>query len=359
MRNTAAGLRRLIRAILNEDLAGFRKRTEHIRYGAGVDEWNPNTTFINDPENRAAAKAVKSAWAAEADHAFMRSLTKVHWIVYPEQAETFMGISGRNEISVKGYLPSAKLERPLGGVGFIVQGRVTLAANSQDTIYSGMSGHLPPETHKHFAPSGTPKRARNFNMWISANYMLDKQSFMPEQHNELILDNWKIIAIVIDVPKVLSSFTGAGRYDWTPAMRPIIESGFPLYDMDMKPVSPSMILQAMKDAEGKPKKYDFEHQIDDGEEAQLTNESAGQMQQRFTDAQHRLAARLVDRLNDAVYDIANKRIKQDGHFLTREEAEEYFQTLFDALPPGPFESLEDLRAAHSEFTDILMRRAER
>lgn len=80
---------------------------------------------------------------------------------------------------------------------------------------------------------------------------------------------------------------------------------------------------------------------------------------RFTDREHRDAARLVDRLNDAVYDIANKRIKQDGHFLTRDEAEEYFQALFDALPPGPFASLEDLRAAHSEFTDILMQRAER
>ena len=80
-------------------------------------------------------------------------------------------------------------------------------------------------------------------------------------------------------------------------------------------------------------------------------------QNRFTDKEHRLAARLVDRLNDAVYDIANKRIKRDGHFLTPGEAEEYFQTLFGALPPGPFKSLDDLRAAHSEFTDILMQRA--
>lgn len=261
VRITDSALRQLIReTLLFEDLTGFRKRTDHARYGAGVDEWNPDTTFVNDPKNRAPARDVKRAWAAEADHDFMRSLTKVHWIVYPEQAATFMGISGKNEISVKGYLPGAKLERPLGGVGFIVQGRVTLAANSQDTIYSGMSGHLPPETHKRFAPSGTPKRARNFNNWISANYMLDRQSFMPEQHNELIVDNWKIISIVIDMPRVLSSFTGAGRYDWTPAMRPIIESGFPLYDMDMKPVSPGMILQAMKDAEGKPKRYDFEHE---------------------------------------------------------------------------------------------------
>ena len=90
----------------------------------------------------------------------------------------------------------------------------------------------------------------------------------------------------------------------------------------------------------------------------MVRESSEESQQnRFTDKEHRLAARLVDRLNDAVYDIANARIKKDGHFLTRDEAEEYFQTLFRALPPGPFKSLEDLRAAHSEFTDILMRRA--
>lgn len=259
MRITEDALRRIIREVLNEDLTGFRKRTDHIRYGARGDEWNPDTTFVNDPENRMLAKDVKRAWAAEADHDFMSSLTKVHWIVYPEQAATFMGISGKNEISAKGYLPGTKLDKPLGGVGFIVQGRVTLAANSQDTIYSGMSGRLPPETHKRFAPSGTPKRARNFNNWISGNYMLDRQSFRSEQHNELIVGNWKIIAIVIDIPKVLASFTGGGLYDWTSAMGSILESGFPLYDMDMKPVSPGMIVQALKDAEGKPKVYDFEH----------------------------------------------------------------------------------------------------
>ena len=98
--------------------------------------------------------------------------------------------------------------------------------------------------------------------------------------------------------------------------------------------------------------------ITQGQLKRMVREAVTQAQNRFSDKEHRLAARLVDRLNDAIYDIANKRMKQDGHFLTRDEAEEYFQTLFDALPPGPFKSLEDLRAAHSEFTDILMRRAE-
>lgn len=98
-------------------------------------------------------------------------------------------------------------------------------------------------------------------------------------------------------------------------------------------------------------------------EAQLRTiirEAVRHAQNRFTNREHRLAARLVDRLNDAVYDIANERIKRDGHFLTPEEAETHFQDQFVKQGMGDhFSSLETLRAAHSEFTDILMRRAER
>ena len=93
---------------------------------------------------------------------------------------------------------------------------------------------------------------------------------------------------------------------------------------------------------------------------QIIREAIRHTQNRFTDREHRLAARLVDRLNDAVYDIANERIKRDGHFLTPEEAEEYFQDQFIKQGMGDhFDSLATLRAAHSEFTDILMQRAER
>lgn len=93
---------------------------------------------------------------------------------------------------------------------------------------------------------------------------------------------------------------------------------------------------------------------------QIIREAVRHAQNRFTDKEHRLAARLVDRLNDAVYDIANERIKRDGHFLTPEEAEEYFQDQIIKQGMGDhFDSLATLRAAHSEFTDILMRRAER
>ena len=101
--------------------------------------------------------------------------------------------------------------------------------------------------------------------------------------------------------------------------------------------------------------------VDPGEAIRIQGAQLRNIQQnRFTDREHRLAARLIDDLNDAVYNIANERIKRDGHFLTPEEAEEYFQDQFIKQGMGDhFDSLATLRAAHSEFTDILMRRAER
>lgn len=89
----------------------------------------------------------------------------------------------------------------------------------------------------------------------------------------------------------------------------------------------------------------------------IIREAVRHTQNRFTDSEHRLASRLVDRLNGAVYDIAIERIKRDGHFLTPEEANEFFHAMFDEMGMMKhFDSLEDLRAAHSEFTDILMQR---
>jgi len=80
---------------------------------------------------------------------------------------------------------------------------------------------------------------------------------------------------------------------------------------------------------------------------------------RFTSKQHRLASHLIDQLNDAAMDIAIDRVKRDDHFLTPEEANVLFHVLFDEMGMGKhFDTLEDLRAAHSESLDILMRARE-
>lgn len=93
--------------------------------------------------------------------------------------------------------------------------------------------------------------------------------------------------------------------------------------------------------------------------APMIREAAEEHAPRFTPKQHRLASRLIDQLNDAAMDIAIDRVKRDDHFLTPEEANVLFRVLFDEMGMGKhFDTLEDLRAAHSEFLDILMRARE-
>jgi hypothetical protein len=158
-------------------------------------------------------------------------------------------MSRRNEISTKGYLPGSKIGA-LGSLGVIVQGHVTLAANSQEVIYSGMSGMLPDEVHKHFASSGTPKRSRSFTRYTAGSYALDRNSFRPTRHNELIVDNWKPIGIISDVPEGHLIFNIKDKdswVDWRYICRWTLDHKLPIYDINMKQVPNGSIEQALSE----------------------------------------------------------------------------------------------------------------
>jgi hypothetical protein len=99
--------------------------------------------------------------------------------------------------------------------------------------------------------------------------------------------------------------------------------------------------------------------ITEGQLRRIIMEEIEENAPRFAPTQHRLASHLIDQLNDAAMDIAIDRVKRDNHFLTPEEADALFHVLFDEMGMGQhFDTLEDLRAAHSEFLDILMRSRE-
>ena len=69
-------IRNLIHEILLEDFAGFAKRTQELQYTS--DATDP--TFEKQKLFKLQAREVKRIWKAEADHEFMRSLIKIHWI---------------------------------------------------------------------------------------------------------------------------------------------------------------------------------------------------------------------------------------------------------------------------------------
>lgn len=179
---------------IKEDQSGFLEKTKGKGYNVGY--WNP--LFKDEPESKQKARDVKRAFSEEADHAFFQSLTKVHWFQGNSQKrlQKILNASGKDEISTSGYKPGSKLVSSWGNVGVELQGRATLAANDMDYIYSGYAEDMSvPEREKHKS-SGVPRRATGFGT-NAAGYALDAKSFKDGHRSEIILDNWKPVALIL------------------------------------------------------------------------------------------------------------------------------------------------------------------
>jgi hypothetical protein len=211
MKITAEQLRKMVRTILAEDLAGFMEKTKDISYKGFVQD--PTFDLDWNKKNKTAARSVKQIWAAEADHEFMSNVIKIHWLKragLQEKLQNFLNMSGRDEISTMGYLPGAEtFMANWGPIGVVVQGRTTLAANRMSTLLSGYGERLSPEISNKYAASGTPKRATFFagtaaqyETSLADEYILDRASFDPAQQggNEFIVGNWTPIGVALAKP---------------------------------------------------------------------------------------------------------------------------------------------------------------
>ena len=193
-------LHQFISEILTEDLEGFLKDTDGVMYMAG------SSRIVDlDKTSKDKAKLVKRAWQQNADHAFMKSLKKVHWIwagsSLTVRCRWFLNNPGKDEIATSAYLPGTPMFSTWGSLGVLVDGTTTLAANDMDSIVSGYSSDFSPEDMDKFKSSGVPKRAGVFNtpMRPSSTFVLDRESFKPDPYveNEFIVDNWVPKALVL------------------------------------------------------------------------------------------------------------------------------------------------------------------
>ena len=193
-------IRNLIRSMLNENLAGFREKASYQEYGIDIEE---DPTFEEDREARKKARALKTAWKEEADHRFMDSVTKIHWMkdVSPDKMRKFLSGGRKDEISTMGYLKPPYTNFGWGGVGFQLQGRTTIAHNDMDQLYTGyFSGPGQFSRRWKYRDSGVPKRPKAYRDAIEgAGYILDEESFRPtgQGYNEFLMDNWKPVGFVL------------------------------------------------------------------------------------------------------------------------------------------------------------------
>lgn len=261
-------IRSLIREILLEDLTGFQQRTKGIDYMSNFDDPTFDLPAQKDLPHKGMAKDIKRAWAAEADHEFMKSLIKVHWVGgldWEKKLDSFLSLGGNNEISTMGYLPnSLDVRSSWGAIGVIVQGRVTLAANSMNAITSGYFKDVPEEFKSKYKSSGVPRRATTFasieNRYGynpgggSDAYILDRSSFNPQssRNNELIVDNWRPVGIVIGILRVLflKAVRDAVKKDMQDSninyAKVMLGLGLPIYDVNMKTIDREEIEKAIR-----------------------------------------------------------------------------------------------------------------
>jgi hypothetical protein len=261
MQITKAHLRQIIREALLEDLAGFIDRTKDIDYMHTLDDPTFDDPYYKDSPYKTQAKVVKRAWAAEADHEFMKSLIKVHWLSgwnVGWALNDLLSLPRNNEIATMGYLPGeGRVTSSWGKAGVIVQGRVTLAANDMEAITSGYFKNVPQDVISKYKSSGTPRRALKFNDLTSGEYILDRESFKPDmsRHNELIVDNWKPVGIVIayERQEFLDAIRNSPRPKEGNPPGPLLEytahvlkPNLPIYDENMKLVDRQEIEKALR-----------------------------------------------------------------------------------------------------------------
>jgi hypothetical protein len=253
-------IRQLIREMLLEDLAGFKEKTKGIDYMHTLGDPTFDDPYYKDRPYKTQAKDIKRTWAQEADHEFMKSIIKVHWLSgwnIGHGLEDLLRLPRNNEIATMGYLPGAgRVASSWGKAGVIVQGRTTLAANDMNAITSGYFKDVPQRIISKYSSSGTPRRALMFNDLTSDAYILDRETFKPElsRHNEFIVDNWEPVGIVITYEgrEFLNMVRDSPKQKGRPPA-PLLEytehvmkPNLPIYDEDMKLVDREEIEKALR-----------------------------------------------------------------------------------------------------------------
>ena len=212
-------LREYIRALLTEDPMGF------VHDLAASDKFGED--FFGGTVNKEAGREIKRAFANNADYQFLNSLDTVHWTT--TYALKGLAGKGKDEISATMSLPGDEFVPAAGlEVGLWIKGRITLATNDQDKMYSGFHGdygapyegseeevahrdkssgrNKRPSVSKDFSRYGQLKRGTEFGEKMARNmaYILDQSTFHQAAAtwggnvNEALVDNWRPHAIVID-----------------------------------------------------------------------------------------------------------------------------------------------------------------
>ena len=254
-------LREYIQALLKEDPIGFAHDL------AASDKFGDQ--FFGGQIGKEAGREIKRAFSNNADHQFLSTLDTVHWTGDFYALKDLKG-KGRDELSATMTLPGNDFDYPLD-YGLWINGRITLAANEQDNLYSGFYGDYGPGAEgseeevshrdkssgrnkrptisKDYSRYGQLKRDNDFSEKMAREnipYVLDQSTWSPNKtksNNEALVDNWKPVGIILTNDDEINVITGLEYIEGTKEdieeftigvikqiMLTAVELGVPVYD---------------------------------------------------------------------------------------------------------------------------------
>lgn len=259
-------VRSYVRQLLKEDPVGF------VQDLAASDKFGDQ--FFGGNVSKEAGREIKRAFNKNADHQFLNTLDTVHWTGDFYGLEGLKG-KGKDELSATMTLPGDKFDYPLD-YGLWIKGRITLAANDQDKLYSGFHGdyggggvlggseeeithrdkssgrNKRPTVSKDYSRYGKLKRGDEFGEKMARDgipYVLDQTTWNPVDpdwsNNEALVDNWRPVGIILTRGDEINAISGLDYVEGTAEdveefavgmikkiMLTAIEFGVPVYDTE-------------------------------------------------------------------------------------------------------------------------------
>tara|TARA_R110002060_G_scaffold3250_1_gene5112 strand:- start:890 stop:1918 length:1029 start_codon:yes stop_codon:yes gene_type:complete len=223
-------LRKYISTLLKEDAMGF------VHALAASDKFGDD--FFGGDIGKETGRDIKRSFAKHADHQWLSTIDTVHWGSSPYGLKDLAG-KGKDELSTTMALPGD----PLRAISFLpfglwIKGRITLATDTQDTLYSGKKGDYDaphegsedevthrdkssgrnkrPTISKNYKNYGKLERGNEYMEKMARNipYVLDQSTWSPtspDATNEALVDNWKPVGIVIAKSDVEEAIIAAAK----------------------------------------------------------------------------------------------------------------------------------------------------
>ena len=258
------------RKFINEDAMGFvHQMAKAHQEKVPLDKRSDRPASLGPFLNKKGGREIKQAFNAHADHEFLSTLDTVHWLDSAYAVEDLVG-KGKDELSATMTMGNDSFHAAGYGfeIGLWIKGRITLATNDQDNLYSGFYGDYgaphegDPEAVKHrdkssgrnkrpsvtkdFSRYDQLKRGNEYMEKMARNipYILDRSTWNPSQtktNNEALVDNWSPRAFVVtgELAQVIKANVKEGRIGAGQVKKVFTMAeklGIPIVDLDRKPL---------------------------------------------------------------------------------------------------------------------------